>query len=81
MEKQYERGEIKLLSMEEYAKIVVDMFEHLPDDIIVHRLTGEAPEEELIAPEWCLPSKKQDVLKAINDEFERRTTVDIKVYG
>ena len=72
MEKQYERGEINLLSMEEYARIVVDMFEYLPDDIIVHRLTGEAPEEELIAPDWCLPKRKQDVLKAINDEFERR---------
>ena len=72
MEKQYERGEINLLSMEEYARIVVDMFEYLPDDIIVHRLTGEAPEEELIAPDWCLPKRKQDVLKAINEEFERR---------
>ena len=72
MEKQYERGEINILSMEEYAKIVVDMFEYLPDDIIVHRLTGEAPEEELIAPDWCLPKRKQDVLKVINEEFEKR---------
>ncbi len=81
MEKQYERGEINLLSMEEYARIVVDMFEYLPDDIIVHRLTGEAPEEELIAPDWCLPKRKQDVLKAINDEFERRKKLKLAHTG
>ena len=81
MEKQYERGEINLLSMEDYARIVVDMFEYLPDDIIVHRLTGEAPEEELIAPDWCLPKRKQDVLKAINDEFERRKKLKLAHTG
>ncbi len=72
MEKQYQKGEIKLLSMKEYARIVVDMFEYLPDEIIVHRLTGEAPEEELIAPDWCLPKRKQEVLKTIEEEFKRR---------
>ncbi|NPA52214.1 MAG: TIGR01212 family radical SAM protein [Aquificae bacterium] len=72
MEKQYKNGEINLLSMEEYAKIVADMFEYLPKDIIVHRLTGEAPEEELIAPSWCSPKKKQGVLKQIQDAFKAK---------
>lgn len=66
MEKQYKNGEIKLLTLEEYAEIVAILLDYLPEDIIVHRLTGEAPDEELIAPIWCSPKEKQKVLKTID---------------
>jgi radical SAM protein (TIGR01212 family) len=72
MEKQYKNGEIKLLSLEEYADIVALLLEHLPEDIIVHRLTGEAPDEELIAPNWCSPKEKQKVLKTIEEAINKR---------
>ncbi len=72
MEKQYERGEIKTLSMEEYAKIVAELVEYLPEDIIVHRLTGEAPDDELVAPKWCSPKYKQNVLNEIQKEIDKR---------
>ncbi len=65
MEKQYERGEIQTLTLEEYAKIVADLIEYLPEDMIVHRLTGEAPDDELVAPDWCSPRRKQEVLQSI----------------
>ena len=65
MEKQYERGEIQTLTLEEYAKIVADLIEYLPEDMIVHRLTGEAPDDELVAPDWCSPKRKQEVLQSI----------------
>ncbi|MCX7739085.1 MAG: TIGR01212 family radical SAM protein [Hydrogenothermaceae bacterium] len=72
MEKQFLRGEIKDLTIEEYARLAVDFLSILPKDIIVHRITGEASEEELIAPHWCLPKYKNEVLKAIDMEFKKR---------
>ena len=72
MEKQYERGEIKILSLEEYAKYVADFLEYLPEDIIVHRMTGEAEDSELIAPEWCSPKRKMEVLNTLENEFRKR---------
>jgi radical SAM protein (TIGR01212 family) len=72
MEKQYYRGEIRELDIREYAKLAVDFLSYLPKDIIVHRITGEATEDELIAPYWCSPKYKMEVLKAIEDEFKLR---------
>ncbi len=72
MEKQYERGEISVLTLEEYAKYVADFLEYLPEDIIIHRMTGEAEESELIAPDWCSPKRKMDVLNALEKEFKKR---------
>ncbi len=72
MEKQYEKGEINVLSLEQYTKYVADFLEYLPDDIIVHRMTGEASEDELIAPDWCSPRRKMEVLNALEEEFKKR---------
>lgn len=71
MEKQYKNGEIKLLDLEEYAEIVAILLDYLPEDIIIHRLTGEAPDEELIAPSWCSPKEKQKVLKTIDEAIKK----------
>ena len=72
MAKQYENGEFGLLDLEEYASIVADILEVLPDDIIVHRLTGEASEDELIAPDWCAPRRKMEVLTAIENAIQKK---------
>lgn len=72
MEKQYLKGEIKALDLNEYAKLAVDFLSYLPKDIIVHRITGEATDDELIAPYWCSPKYKMQVLDAIKQEFENR---------
>ncbi len=72
MEKQYANGEIDVLSLEEYARYVADFLEYLPEDIIIHRMTGEASDDELIAPDWCSPRRKMEVLNALEEEFKRR---------
>lgn len=71
MEKQYKNGEIKLLDLEEYAEIVAILLDYLPEEIIIHRLTGEAPDEELIASGWCSPKEKQKVLKTIDEAIKK----------
>ena len=40
----------------------------LPKEMVVHRLTGDAPRNELIGPMWSL--KKWEVLNAIDKAFE-----------
>ena len=66
----HERGELELLGRGEYVSLVCDYLERLPKHVLVHRLTGEAPPETLIAPRWCLD--KGGVLRDIKTEMRRR---------
>ena len=72
MVKQWENGELKFLEKDEYVSLVCDQLEHIRPEIIVHRLTGDAPRDLLIGPMWSL--KKWEVLNAIDDELKRRNT-------
>lgn len=72
MVKQYEAGLLQFLEKDEYVSLIVDSLELLPPEMIVHRLTGDAPRDLLIGPLWSL--KKWEVLNAIDDELVRRNT-------
>jgi len=58
MAEEYQEHPFPLLTMEEYAEIVCEMIRILPDDIVVHRMTGDGPGNLLIAPEWVRNKKK-----------------------
>jgi radical SAM protein (TIGR01212 family) len=70
MAKLLERGEVRLLEMDEYVDLVVDSIERLPEEMVVHRITGDSPRELLIGPMWSL--KKWEVLNAIDQRFIER---------
>lgn len=70
MAKELERGEFKLLEMDEYIDIITEAIAMLPQDIVIHRLTGDAPRDLLIGPKWSL--KKWEVLNAIDDALKER---------
>jgi radical SAM protein (TIGR01212 family) len=78
MVKQYEAGLVRFLEKDEYVKLVVDTLELLPPDMIVHRLTGDAPRDLLIGPMWSL--KKWEVLNAIDAELVSRNTWQGKLW-
>lgn len=78
MVKHYEEGKLDFMTRETYTKLVVDMLEILPPEMIVHRLTGDAPPELLIEPKWTL--KKWEVLNGIDKELEQRNTWQGKHY-
>lgn len=67
MVKLYETGVLKFLDQEEYIELVCKAVTMLPEDIVVHRLTGDAPRELLIGPMWSL--KKWEILNAIDRKF------------
>ena len=78
MVKQYEAGLLRFLEMDEYVSLIVDSLELLPPEMIVHRLTGDAPRDKLIGPMWSL--KKWEVLNAIDAELTQRDTWQGKRY-
>lgn len=79
MVKQYESGLLRFLEKDEYVKLIVDTLEILPPEMIVHRLTGDAPRDLLIGPMWSL--KKWEVLNAIDAELKSRATWQGKYWG
>ena len=68
--KMYLEHPFKVLSMDEYVSITVSQIKRLDPKIIIHRLTGDAPKELLIAPLWSL--KKFVVMNEI-DKLLRST--------
>lgn len=63
--REWKRGEYQPLTEEDYVRITTAALRRIGPDIIVHRLTGTASHELLLAPDWC--SKKWRVLNAIHD--------------
>lgn len=68
MVKIYEKGQLEFLSQEDYIELVTKGITMLPKDMVVHRLTGDAPRELLIGPMWSL--KKWEVLNSIDRTLE-----------
>ena len=52
MAKQYEAGEIELISCESYQERVIAFLEHLSPDIVVQRIIGRAPEANTLFSNW-----------------------------
>jgi len=69
---EYERGEFKTLSLEEYAELCADVIEILPENVVIHRITGEVDEGRLLAPEYCSPRKKGEVLRKVEEVLRSR---------
>lgn len=72
LESYYKKNNFHLLSKEEYVDIVCCQLETLNENIVIHRLTGDGAESELIAPSWT--KKKVSVLNDIDKELKRRGT-------
>lgn len=70
MQRDYHQGRLQLMSQEDYVSVICDQLEIIPEDIIIHRITGDAPRDMLIGPMWSL--NKWEVLNAIDIEMERR---------
>lgn len=57
-------------SIDEYVNFVCDLIEIIPPEMVIHRLTGDAPRKILITPEWSY--RKRTILNGINAELKRR---------
>ena len=70
MEKEYADGDITLPTLEEYTRIICDQLERIPEDIVIGRICGDAPQGELIAPAWS--RKKLVVMNEIDKALTKR---------
>jgi hypothetical protein len=71
-ERQYNNGELKLPDRVEYVNLVCDFIEMLPPHVVLHRIVGEADEEQLVGPDWTL--QRKETLAMISAEMERRNS-------
>lgn len=66
----YLAGRFETLSFDEYIEILNACVEILPEDMVVHRLTGDGPKKLLIAPLWS--ADKKTVINRINREVLKK---------
>lgn len=70
LEKLFLQGKYKPLEIEKYVDSVCKIISNLRKDIIIARITGDAPKDILVEPKWN--SHKKIVVNAINRELEKR---------
>lgn len=56
--KEYAQGKFQCLSLEEYGQWLQQCIAVLPDDAVVHRITGDGAKKDLIAPLWSADKKR-----------------------
>lgn len=57
LEAEYNAGRLSCLSIEEYAKILKACIAVLPQNVVVHRITGDGDKKSLVAPMWSADKK------------------------
>ena len=70
LETLYNKGAFQTMTLEEYADLLCDCIEILPPEIVIHRLTGDAPKKLLVEPLWSADKKR--VLNTIQRTFKDR---------
>lgn len=70
--KLYEKENFKVLTREEYIDIAVEQLEHLREDIVVNRLTGDPMVSDLIEPKWI--TNKTTILNDIDKLMKQKDT-------
>ena len=72
MESLYLEGRYQCLEQREYAELVCDFIERLPEKMIIQRLTGDPHPLELVAPAWSL--QKKETMDLIHRTFKEKNT-------
>lgn len=65
-------------SPDSYCDTVIACLEHISPNIVIHRLTGDGPSDQLIAPLWI--TKKMQVLNQINKTLKQRDTYQGRLF-
>lgn len=65
---EYEKHPFKIMSLEEYTRVLINCLKLLPKNIVVHRMTGDGDKKILIEPRWSADKKR--VLNYINKKIK-----------
>ena len=66
----YEKGQLPLISRNEYIMTVCDILEVLPSGLVIQRLTADGYKDIFLGPAWAV--NKMAVLNGIDQEMKRR---------
>ncbi len=72
LEAYYNMTGFELLDMNDYVSLVCDSIERLPENIVIHRITGDGKKSDLVGPLWSL--NKLQVISEINREMFLRNS-------
>ncbi|MCR5623708.1 MAG: TIGR01212 family radical SAM protein [Lachnospiraceae bacterium] len=64
LEKEYNAGKFECMTLDEYVNLIYDCLKILPDDMVIHRMTGDGDKRTLVAPMWS--ANKKNVLNTLN---------------
>lgn len=67
--KVYEAGRFECLTLTQYAEILKDCLTIVPENIVIHRITGDGAKKDLIAPMWS--ADKKAVLKYLQEHLAK----------
>lgn len=65
---EYEKHPFKIMSLEEYTRVLINCLKLLQKDTVVHRMTGDGDKKILIEPQWSADKKR--VLNYINKKIK-----------
>ena len=65
----YKEGKYTPINIEEYIDKVIYILTRLRPDIVVHRITGDAPKDILVAPSWR--THKKLVLNSVDNSMRK----------
>jgi radical SAM protein (TIGR01212 family) len=75
----WREGRVEPLTVEAYVELLADFVEHLRPDQVLHRITGDAAPEDLLAPLWDVHNN--EVRGRLDAELARRGTRQGARYG
>lgn len=75
----YKNGEYEALDLDDYIETLIDIIVHLKPELIIHRISGDAPKDILLAPYWN--KHKMWILHGFEKRFRARDLWQGKYYN
>ncbi len=69
----YLENKFELITQEEYVDILCDCIRYIPENVVIHRLTGDPDKTSLLAPKWS--ANKLKVLREIHNAFYDKNVI------
>ena len=69
----YREGKFETLTFESYVELVADCIALLPENMVIHRMTGDGDKRTLVAPLWS--ANKKRVLNAIHRAVSQKDRI------
>ncbi len=65
---EYDRNPFPQMTLKEYCELIVKCLKLLPEEVVIHRITGDGPKNLLISPMWVTDKKR--VINALRRAIE-----------